>query len=218
MMTNRSYLTGALTGAVALLLSVSAFALPITNGSMTGVPTIGAPPPGWASVSVDGDTISPGGLSGWGTGIGASPDGGTFLALLNNGGGGSFDAVQQIINGFVVGDTYTIAFSVANIGLDFIGDYANEGLIRANIAGVDLDSASLAHTGFGNQQWFGFSADFVATAASLTLTLSAERAASGGYAGGLDGVTIDAARQPIPEPSVLSLLAIGGLMLRRRKR
>ncbi|CAN0500553.1 unnamed protein product, partial [Phaeothamnion confervicola] len=178
------------TGAVALLLSVSASAIPITNGSMTGQPAIGVAPPGWTSVSVDGDTIPVGGLSGWGTGIGASPDGGTFLALLNNGGGGGFDAVEQIINGFVIGDVYTIGFNVANIGLDgsAASDYANEGLIRANIAGVDLDSASLAHAGFGNQQWFGFSANFVATAASLTLTLSAERAGVGGYAGGVDGV------------------------------
>ena len=74
--------------------------------------------------------------------------------------------------------------------LDFTGNYANEGLIHANIAGVDLDSASLSHTDIGNRLWSDFSANFAATTASLTLTLSSERATSGGYAGGLDGVSL----------------------------
>ena len=186
----------------------------VTNGSMTGPPTIGSPPPGWASVSTDGDTIPPGGLSGWGTGIPASSNGGTFLAVLNNGGGGVFDAVAQIISGFSVGQAYTLNFEFANIGLDSLAasNYANSGFIRANIAGVNLDSPTLAHAGFGNQQWLSFSGNFVASATMLTLTFSAERSGFGGYAGGVDGVSI------VPAPGAFVLIAISGLAAVRRRR
>jgi MYXO-CTERM domain-containing protein len=186
----------------------------VDNGSMTGPVNIGSPPPGWDSVSTDGDTIGPGGFSGWGTGIGASNDGGTFLALLNNGGGGAFDAAAQVISGFTIGNSYSLNFEYSNIGLDSsaAGDYANSGLIRANIAGVNLDSALLAHDGFGSQQWFDFSGSFVATSETMTLTFSAVRSDVGGYAGGVDGVSI------IPTPGTFGLFAAAGLAAIRRRR
>jgi hypothetical protein len=210
----------AFAGITMLLVTSSAFAIPIvTNGSMNGTAQIGSPPPGWTSVSVDGDTIPVGGLSGWATGIGASSDGGTFLALLNNGGGGSFDAVQQSISGFTIGQTYSLDFSFANVGLDTTAasNYANSGFIRANIAGVDLDSALLNHDGFGSQTWFNFSDSFIATGETLELTLSAVRIGVGGYAGGIDGVSINATS--VPEPMSLALVGIGliGLAFTRRK-
>jgi MYXO-CTERM domain-containing protein len=186
----------------------------VDNGSMTGPVNIGSPPPGWDSVSTDGDTIGPGGFSGWGTGIGASNDGGTFLALLNNGGGGAFDAAAQVISGFTIGNSYSLNFEYSNIGLDSsaAADYANSGLIRANIAGVNLDSALLAHDGFGSQLWFDFSGSFVATSETMTLTFSAVRSDVGGYAGGVDGVSI------IPTPGTFGLFAAAGLAAIRRRR
>ncbi|MBK6957238.1 MAG: PEP-CTERM sorting domain-containing protein [Nitrosomonas sp.] len=192
--------------------SVSAANL-VTNGSMTGPTTIGSPPPSWNSVSTDGDTIPVGGLSGWGTGIGASPDGGTFLAILNNGGGGAFDAAAQTVSGFTVGAIYTLEFSFSNIGLDFTAasNYANPGFVRANIAGLDFDTPVLTHDGFGSQRWFSFSSSFSATATSMDLTFSAVRENSGvgGYAGGVDGVSISA----VPEPETYAMLMAGlGLM------
>ena len=211
----------------AVLLAVSALshfayaANLVTNGSMTGTPSIGSPPPGWNSVSTDGDTIPVGGFSGWGTGIGASPDGGTFLAILNNGGGGSFDAAAQLVSGFVNGATYTLSFHFANIGLSQISDYANPGLIRANIAGMDFDTTVLGHDGFGSQRWFDFSTTFQATATSMQLTLSAIRPnnAFGGFAGGVDGVSITAVAVPEPETYAMLLAGLGllGFISRRRK-
>lgn len=199
------------------LAATNSYAVVINNGSMTGPPQIGAPPPGWSSVSVDGDTIPVGGLSGWGTGISASPDGGTFLALLNNGGGGAYDAVNQVISGFVVGQAYQLQFDYANIGLSGFTNYANPGFIRANIAGVNLDSLLLSHDGFGQQRWFTFSGSFVASATTHTLTFSAERTGTGGYAGGVDGVSITGASVPVPGSLVLLGLGIAGMTFGRRK-
>lgn len=185
----------------------------VINGSMTGTPAITTPPPGWTSVNTDGDTIPVGGLNGWATDIGASPDGGTFLAILNNGSGGAFDATTQYVYGFTVGLTYTLEFSYANIGLDqsAASNYANSGFVRANIAGIDFDTPVLTHDGFGSQQWFHFSETFIATAPDMYLTFTAMRPnnAIGGYAGGIDGVFIAA----VPEPSTIALLSLGIVMI-----
>ena len=193
----------------------------VTNGSMTGPAMIGSPPPAWASLSTDGDTIPVGGLSGWAPGIGASPDGDTFLALLNNGGGGSYDAVSQSISGFSAGQTYTLEFYYTNAGLSpsLASNYANPGDIRASIGGNTFDSPTLANDGFGNQQWFDYKTTFVATAGTLTLTLAAVREgdAIGGYAGGIDGVSISATTVPEPSGVALMLAGIGALGWRVRR-
>ena len=186
----------------------------VTNGSMTGNPSIGTPPPGWGSASIDGDTIPPGGLNGWATGIAPSSDGGTFLAVLNNGPGSGFDDVQQIITGFTPGQTYTLSFEWANVGLDASAssNYANPGFVRASIAGNEFETDEIPHEGFGSQTWRTFSTTFVANGETQVLSFRGVSTIAGGYAAGIDGVSI------VPAPAAVSLLGVAGLLGARRRR
>lgn len=206
----------------ASLLAVAAFApagfgQTVANGSMTGPPAIATPPPMWNSLNTDGDTIPVGGLSGWATGIPASPDGGTFLAVLDNGPGGAFDECGQTIAGFTPGELYELTFSYVNAGLDSsaASNYANPLLARVLMFGTTQDTQILAHGGFGSQIWFTTSMTFLANSASTNLTFRAVSQGPGGAAAGIDGVSLRLV--PTPGPVALLGLAVGSAALRRRR-
>lgn len=191
----------------------AASAQSITNGSMTGPLAIGSPPPGWTSVNVDGDTIGPGGFSGWATGMPASTDGGTFLMVLDNGSGGGFDRAAQAITGFNIGQQYTIGFEYGNGALPGFGSYDGPLYVEMEIFGTTYQTPVIAFDGVGNQQWYNASFNFIATAADTTLFFRAVSTQFGlGAAAAIDGVFL------VPTPGSLALLALPGLALVRRRR
>jgi hypothetical protein len=202
------------TALIALLVSLVATTIQaqtVTNGSMTGPPTVSSPPPGWTSATLDGDTVPPGGISFYAPGIPASPDGGTMLTILDNSGyigSFTFDSVQQVIAGFTPTATYTVQFSFANAGLSpssFSG-YQGPGNIQVDIAGQTFITPTIVFDGVGAQTWYSASFQFTATAASETLLFTPNGTIVGeGFAGAVDGVQIAL----VPEPATLALGAIG---------
>ena len=188
----------------------------VLNGSMTGDPTIGSPPPGWNSLNTDGDTVGPGGLGIWAPGISASPDGGTFLMVLDNGSGGSFDRCGQVISGFTVGQTYRVTFFCANGALDFSSPYNGPLTVEVGMFGGSQATDTLAFDGFGQQKWYTRSFDFQANDVMTELTFRANSLQPGsGAAAAVDGVMLTV----VPSPGTFTLLAAGGVMMwpRRRK-
>ena len=200
---------------VALAVAGHAQANLVVNGSMTGTPAIGTPPPGWGSISVDGDTIPPGGFSIWADGIPASPDGGTFLAILNNGLFSSgLDIVKQDVAGFTAGETYSLSFYYANAALPTIGGYAGPGSVQTDIAGNTFNTPVISFDGIGFQQWYIASYSFVATAATQQLVFTPVATTAQGQAHGINGVVIEL----IPTPSAAGLFGLAAMAGLRRRR
>jgi len=200
----------------AMMFASTASANLVFNGSMTGNPIIGSPPPGWTPIQADGDTIPPGGLNAWATGMPASPDGGTFLALLHNGlGMAGKDVVSQVVNGFTPGESYTVSLFYSNAGLPLLGSpYTGPIRLETSIAGNSFSTPSINFLGIGAQQWFLAQYNFVATAASQALIFEPFAGTGEGGAIGIDGVSIDL----IPTPGAAALLGLGGLVIARRRR
>lgn len=196
-----------------LMLSSVCHGQTITNGSMTGPVVIGSPPPGWASVNADGDTIGPGGFSGWATGMPASNDGGTFLMVLDNGSGGAFDRCGQVVTGFQPGEMYTIGFEYGNGALPSFGGYAGPLRVEMEVFGTTYLTPEIAFDGIGLQRWFDASFSFMATATSTTVYFRAISTQFGsGAAATIDGVYL------VPSPGTLALLVLPGIAAVRRRR
>jgi hypothetical protein len=207
-----------------------------TNGSFTGpTSTWSLTPPGWTPTETP-DTVStaghPFGGSFYGIAFqpyGASRNGGTFAWAIAH--EEPREAVSQALTGLSVGTPIEISFEYTNLALyDSAGRVARDAFRFQNyensgIWQVQVDGATIATTPTmppfstpGTHTWSTFSTTFIPTHSTHTITFAALSTTSNGS--GHVGMGIDGASAvPIPEPATLTLLALGGLALvRRRKR
>ena len=111
-------------------------------------------------------------------------------------------------SGLNITTTFTFNYEINSFGFDLIdyGDWGTGQLTLVNDAG-DNAVVAVAGGGDGNVQYFGLISDFMFTEAIFTNTISGE-------AFGFDKVSFGV----VPEPATLSLLAIGGLTLLRKRK
>jgi hypothetical protein len=117
------------------------------------------------------------GLAGWNTPLGqtdmvANP-GGPFGSFLEIGGlgGGISNSIDQIVNGFNVGDTYVVSFSVASQWANLNSGGGSGARVRLSF----LSGSSAAPAVFQAPDWAGFGAwntfsySFVATSSAVDI-------------------------------------------------
>lgn len=208
------------------------------NGSMTGPSGIGNTPPGWVNgpeawFANSPDTLTPGlnyADSGYQFGTMptiASPDGGTFVALLHSPGvGREGESLGQTLTGFQVGGEYSVTVYAALGDLD--GSYFNydgpttlvldiykKNTTSSTAAGEWLTSYTIAELpALQYNEWGTYQVNF--NAPETDLFLAFRNAGDGTNRSTLfvDGTKISA----IPEPSGLMLFALSGLLTLRRRR
>jgi hypothetical protein len=164
-----------------------------------------------------GNTIMEGPNTGVMNGLGASPDGGNYLAV--DGASSFLSSVSQTVTGLTPGVTYRLQFydgagqqtavPAATLSDQFVVAFGSQ----------MQDGPVYTTSDFGFSGWHLVTMDFVATSASQVLTFSAMGSPNLPPYMVLDGVTMSS----VPEPSSLAMmvlggLAFGGLYVRRRVR
>jgi choice-of-anchor C domain-containing protein len=196
----RNYLTRVLALAAAALMSASASAAMITNGSFEqpgtfsgSFTTLGAGSSyltGWTINSGTVDLIN---------GYWQNSDGSYSLDLN----GTSAASISTTVTGLAIGDPYTVWFDMAG---------NSEGLPTVKTLDVSIGGAPSSYSfdtsghSVTNMGWQSMSLNFTATSSSQVLTFAST--ISGAYGPALDNVRI-AGSGTVPEPSVLALMGIG---------
>ncbi len=157
----------------------------IANGSMTGTPAPNSAAPGWEIAANTPDVVAvEGPFNNTGVDWTPSPDGGTFARLIGHVPPEDREEIQQVVGGFVPGETYTINFQVTNLG--FYYDPFNDGgefsdwRRRPGFIELLLDGASIGTTAVIDApltyqapiQWYPASITFTASAVTHTLKIS----------------------------------------------
>jgi hypothetical protein len=168
-----------------------------------------------------------GALQLWGSGngsangLGASPDGGNFIAA-----DGVYEtgAITQMISGLNVGQTYTLTFYYAGAQQYNYSGATTEGW-QVSFGGSTQTTNMLSNSSHGFTGWVFQSFNFVADNTSDLLSFLALGTPNGEPPFTLlDGVSINGiTNQVVPEPSSvmmlgLGLLGFGAIGLRRRRR
>jgi len=207
---------------VASFFADSANAQTILNGSLEGPVTVGNAPPNWFNWQKTPDTVDAlGPFNNTGTPWTLSPDGGTFVRA----GGSDFansEAFAQVVTGFTIGQSYTLNIFQTNLGFEhptsgaWIGEVGNW---EFAIDGSVVDATSLLTKQAlptDATVWSADSLSFVATATTHELAFISRSVDPLGLAAymGIDGLRF----QPVPSPSALPALALGGLAMMRRRR
>jgi len=200
----------------------TASAQSITNGSLTGLPTVSSPPAPWYNWQFTPDTVdSLGPFNNTITPWTASPDGGTFV----RGNGSVFvdsEAFAQVVTGLTIGQAYSVNVFQTNLGLELpsVGSWLGEdGYWSLVVDGSLEDSTSvISKQAFASDAiiWSADSLNFTATSTSHELAFVSRSVQPNGITAymGIDGLRL----QPVPTPGAVSLLAAGGLVAARRKR
>lgn len=210
------------------LLPLSAQALPlVTNGSfetvaagVTGKTTFANNVPGWSGgtnltfIDYPGTADNGSYLSVYGPFPNQSPDGGKFVEA--DGDPTYRSAITQMINGLIVGQSYTLTFQqAAGQQQGFTGPTTERW--QVSLGGDTQLSSQFSLLQGGVGQWQSQTMVFVASATSELLSFLASGTPNGAPPiSFLDGVSLV---QTVPEPVTLSLLGtgvLGALMLRRR--
>ncbi|MGK7872885.1 MAG: hypothetical protein AB4426_06095 [Xenococcaceae cyanobacterium] len=169
----------------------------VSNGDFSEYVPINSTGGGWSNTNIAEDLSNP---AGW------TSSGGSFDEhfILNASGEIAFDpTLEQIINGFVIGNTYTVYGEFESI-------YPCCGDPLAESFGVEIASVQLQE--FTRPSDLGsFSFDFVATNTTHTLRITAERNGDdSSYR--VDNIAIESVSfTSVPEP--LSILSLGMVFL-----
>lgn len=142
---------------------------------------------------------------------------GGYFIINAAGAAGSDPAIEQLLSGLTIGETYLVSG-------DFTNRYGCCGAVGSTALSFGVDIApggqltQLAYPG-SYPNWYSFSTAFTATQTSHTVRFTAERNGSDvEYA--IDNISVVA---QVPEPATLTLvglalLALTGLNMRRRQR
>lgn len=188
-----------------------ASAATLVNGSFDGTVSHNATPAGWhdtyGTPDINDVNNNVGGLVDFfAPPSGPSPDGGTFVGLVRD--GGYVEEIEQTVTDFVAGATYEIAWYAGNFGADSPPGYDAASGFEILIDGVVIGVGPVLSLG---PDWFAQSIFFTATAATHTIGFRPSGDLS--YMS-LDGVTLS----EIPVPGALLLFGTGlvGFAARRR--
>ena len=92
----------------------------VTNGSLTGTVGANTAAPGWTAFDAIPDLVDANGVNGQFNFTGVpwtlSPDGGTFARVNGTVNPTYREAFEQAVDGFTVGETYTLQFFQTNLG------------------------------------------------------------------------------------------------------
>jgi hypothetical protein len=192
----------------------------VTGWSNTGYNFVYLP----GTADTTGATGSGGTVALWGpgngsnNGLGASPNGGNFLALD---GAYQVGPVSQTLNGLTVGDVVTVTFDFAGAQQSGFTGATTEQL-EVSLGDQNDFTQVLQDPSHGFTGWQTESLTFTATSTSEALSFLAIGTPSGVPPMSLlDGVS--ASQSPVPEPGSLALLStgligLGGFVRRRFKK
>lgn len=187
---------------LAITYSFFGYTQTVVNGSFNGVTGNSMTPPGWTNVL----GYNPGaGIGSWptvdvcdinftayfnnaGVPVSPSPDGGTWTGISSIPPGVENEAIEQIVTGFTVGQTYELKFYAANFGGT---PFIDPGIVTGYINGTAVAVSPVLN--LVPNIWTTVTGTFVASATSMTVQLDAIHTTGNGSAGGyydVDGVTI----------------------------
>ena len=163
-----------------------------TSSTSTNVATQVA----YEGISLGGNVIS---IIDTNVGFGFSPIQGTYSAFLFGGGSGTYYAATISQTGLVPAGTATLLMDASFFGANFV----------VKIGGETISMIPLQN--FSNYTIYG--ADISSFAGTTTTLSFTEPPATGVQPGGLLLDNIQFSSTPVPEPSDLALLVLGGLFL-----